>query len=250
MGRMGGPRAGLDRIEDLPVPTTLQPSRHGGTGALSSYYNRSASWKNLYLTLERKNRPTEMTARRMPDRGPTCLEDLLRRMPRGLSQQRVQPMLLDEDMAMRVFDFAPLFRSTVGFDRLANLLETVSRVDETTVSYPPYDIEKLGNDNYRITMAVAGFTMDNLEIVQTENVLVVSGKGAETKANFLHKGIGARAFERRFQLADHVKVEGASLENGLLRIDLVREIPEAVKPRKIAIGASASEPKAIEQKAA
>ena len=151
---------------------------------------------------------------------------------------------------MRSSDFAPLFRSTVGFDRLANLLETVSRVDEATLNYPPYDIEKLGADNYRITMAVAGFTLDNLELVQTENLLVVTGKGTETKANYLHKGIGARAFERRFQLDDHVRVSGASLDNGLLRIELLREVPEAAKPRKIAIGAAAPQPQSIEQKAA
>ncbi len=153
-------------------------------------------------------------------------------------------------MAMRASDFAPLFRSTVGFDRLATLLETVSRVDEATLNYPPYDIEKLGADNYRITMAVAGFAMENLELVQTENLLVVTGKGLETKANYLHKGIGARTFERRFQLDDHVRVSGASLDNGLLRIELVREVPEAAKPRRIAIGAAAAQPQSIEQKAA
>jgi molecular chaperone IbpA len=151
---------------------------------------------------------------------------------------------------MRTSDFAPLFRSTVGFDRLATLLETVSRVDEATLNYPPYDIEKLGADNYRITMAVAGFAMENLELVQTENVLFVTGKGPETKANYLHKGIGARTFERRFQLDDHVRVSGASLDNGLLRIELVREVPEAAKPRKIAIGTAAAQPQTIEQKAA
>jgi molecular chaperone IbpA len=151
---------------------------------------------------------------------------------------------------MRSSDFAPLFRSTVGFDRLANLLETVSRIDEATLNYPPYDIEKLGADNYRITMAVAGFTLNNLELVQTENLLVVTGKAPETKANYLHKGIGARAFERRFQLDDHVRVSGASLDNGLLRVELLREVPEAAKPRKIAIGAAAVQPQTIEQKAA
>ncbi|HTH96348.1 MAG TPA: Hsp20 family protein [Stellaceae bacterium] len=154
---------------------------------------------------------------------------------------------------MRTLDFAPLFRSTVGFDRLANLLDTATRVDETSLSYPPYNIEKLSDDTYRITMAVAGFSLDELELVQQENTLIVGGKAREEAKPqvFLHHGIARRAFERRFQLADHIKVQGASLANGLLSIELLREVPETSKPRKIAIGSAVNDgPKTIEQKAA
>ncbi|HMA15903.1 MAG TPA: Hsp20 family protein [Kiloniellaceae bacterium] len=135
------------------------------------------------------------------------------------------------------FDFSPLFRSTVGFDRLPGLLETVSRVDEATLGYPPYNIEKLDEDSYRITMAVAGFTEADLEIEQRENTLTVSGRQAQDDGGktYLHRGIAGRAFQRSFQIADHVKVTGAQLQNGLLNIDLVRELPEAMKPRQIRI---------------
>ena len=139
---------------------------------------------------------------------------------------------------MRSFDLTPLFRSTVGFDRLAALLDASNRLDEQTFSYPPYNIEKLGDDAYRITMAVAGFGEGDLTIEAKENTLTVKGAKAETSekdAEFLYRGIGSRAFERRFQLADHVEVKGANLENGLLHVDLVREIPDAMKPRTIAI---------------
>lgn len=155
---------------------------------------------------------------------------------------------------MRSYDLAPLFRSTVGFDRLAGLLDTATRLDETALSYPPYNIEKLGEESYRITMAVAGFSLDELDIVSQENTLVVSGKAAEDdKArSFLHHGIARRAFERRFQLADHIRVTGASLSNGLLNIQLVREVPEVLKPRKIEIAFAGGESskKVLEQKAA
>lgn len=151
---------------------------------------------------------------------------------------------------MRTFDLSPLFRATVGFDRVANLLDAVSRTDEGAFSYPPYNIEKLGEDAYRITMAVAGFSEADLEITAKEASLIVTGKKAkqdEPQATYLHRGIAQRAFERRFDLADHIKVVGASVENGLLHIDLVREIPEAMKPRTIAIKrASGHEPKVIE----
>ena len=149
---------------------------------------------------------------------------------------------------MRTFDLSPLYKTTVGFDRLASLLD--QGTFETANGYPPYNIERLGDNDYRITMAVSGFSGDELEIESKEDVLSVSGKKAEesTDRNFLYQGIAARSFERRFRLADHVKVASASLENGLLNIDLVREIPEEMKPRKIAINTRKA--KVIETKAA
>ena len=153
---------------------------------------------------------------------------------------------------MRTFDFSPLFRSTVGFDRLAAMLDATARLDEQAYSYPPYNIEKLGDDSYRITMAVAGFGPENLEIVAKDRSLTVSGKSAQEKGGveYLHRGLAGRAFERRFELADHVQVKGAALNNGLLHIDLVREVPEAMKPRSIAITAGAPAAKIEQQKAA
>ena len=140
---------------------------------------------------------------------------------------------------MRTFDLSPLYRSTVGFDRLFSLLDSAGGAD-TAQPYPPYNIERTGDNTYRITMAVAGFGEGDLDIQSKENVLSVKGEKKEEKQNdsreVLYRGIAARAFERRFQLADHVEVSGASLENGLLHVDLVREIPEAMKPRKIVIG--------------
>jgi molecular chaperone IbpA len=148
---------------------------------------------------------------------------------------------------MRAFDFAPLFRSTVGFDRVFQLLDNVSNEGAVNGNgYPPYNIEKSGDNGYRITVAVAGFTDKDIEIVQQENSLRVAGKIADRDAagaSYLHRGIATRAFERRFELADHVRVSSASLENGLLHIDLVREVPEEKKPRVIPVaGAAASRP--------
>ncbi len=141
-------------------------------------------------------------------------------------------------MNVNTFDFSPLFRSTVGFDRLSRMLET-GMLNEQENSYPPYNIAKLSEDQYRITMAVAGFAEDELDITAKENQLLVQGKTKERDdqqgVTYLHRGIAARTFERRFQLADHIKVSGASLENGLLTVTLVREIPEDMKPRKIQI---------------
>ena len=139
---------------------------------------------------------------------------------------------------MTRFDFSPLYRTTVGFDRLSSLLDSVSRNDNAGSGYPPYNIELLDKDSYRITMAVAGFGEDDLNIqVESEELTVRGSKPEENgERKFLHQGIGARNFERRFSLADHVRVNSASLENGLLHIDLVREIPEAMKPRSIPIG--------------
>ena len=151
------------------------------------------------------------------------------------------------------FDFSPLFRSTIGFDRLARLVDTATRVDSTAVAYPPYNIEKTGEDAYRLTMAVAGFSQDELDVTVHENTLIVTGKAKQEEENgrYLHRGIARRAFERRFSLADHIKVTGASLDNGLLHVDLVREVPEAMKPRTIAInGAQPSRPQVVEQKEA
>lgn len=139
---------------------------------------------------------------------------------------------------MRQTDLTPLMRATVGFDRLWNLLDSATRVDESAFSYPPYNIEKIGEDDYRIVMAVAGFAEGELDITVKENSLVVTGrkeKAEDGETQYLYRGIANRAFERRFDLADHIRVTGARLENGLLFIDLVREIPEAMKPRSIKI---------------
>ncbi|PZM15925.1 Hsp20 family protein [Rhizobium tubonense] len=142
------------------------------------------------------------------------------------------------------YDYTPLFRSSVGFDRIFNLLETAQR-GRPTSDWPPYDIFKTGDDAYRITLAVAGFSLDDLSLTFQSNLLTVSGnKGDAQPEGYLHRGIAGRPFEHRFELADHVRVTGASMANGLLSIDLVREIPEAMKPRKIEIQAEASDPSA------
>jgi molecular chaperone IbpA len=141
---------------------------------------------------------------------------------------------------MRTLDFAPLLRSSIGFENLNRLVDLASRGDGD--AYPPYNIEKVGDGSYRIQMAVAGFTRDELDLVIQENTLVVVGRANESQdgesREFLHRGIGKRAFERRFQLADTIKVTGASYENGLLNVELVREIPEHKKPRRISIDGS------------
>lgn len=147
------------------------------------------------------------------------------------------------------FDFSPLFRSSVGFDRVLNLLESASRVDATE-GWPPYDIIRTGEESYRISMAVAGFTAGDLDIVLEPNLLVVSGKrsGDTTSERYLHRGIATREFKRQFELADHVKVVGADLTNGLLVVDLEREMPESLKPRMIEIrttGAAAESSKRL-----
>lgn len=133
------------------------------------------------------------------------------------------------------YDYAPLFRSSVGFDRVFNLLENAQR-GRSSNDWPPYDIVKTGDDTYRIAVAVAGFSQDELTLTFQSNLLTVTGnKGEAQQDGYLHRGIAGRPFEHRFELADHVRVAGAALENGLLSIDLVREIPEAMKPRKIEI---------------
>lgn len=143
---------------------------------------------------------------------------------------------------MRTFDFAPLHRSAIGFDRFAQLAEAALRTEQP--SYPPYNIELVAEDKYRITMAVAGFGRDELDVETEKNTLKVIGRKAAdaTQRNWLHRGIAARDFEQRFQLADHVKVVAASFDNGLLNIELEREVPEAHKPRKILIDGDGSLP--------
>ncbi len=157
---------------------------------------------------------------------------------------------------MRTYDLSPLLRSSIGFDRFDWLFDAASRLEDGSQGYPPYNIEKQGDDKYAVTLAVAGFGQDELSIVQHDTTLVVSGKGSEQpksaeEGRFLHRGIARRAFERRFQLADYVKVVGASLDNGLLTVELERVIPEAMKPRKIEIAkTTTTQPKVIDAKAA
>ena len=152
---------------------------------------------------------------------------------------------------MRTFDLSPLYRSTVGFDRLFSMLDNVAGFDAGS-SYPPYNIERTGENAYRITLAVAGFAENDISIEAKQNTLTIKGekqaKTDEKKGEVLYQGIAARAFERVFQLAEHVEVKGAALENGLLHVDLVRQVPEAMKPRRIAIGNGS--PKVIDSKAA
>jgi molecular chaperone IbpA len=155
---------------------------------------------------------------------------------------------------MGTYDLSPLFRSTVGFDHLTRALDAALQLNDNTLSYPPYNIEKIGEDAYRISMAVAGFSAEDIEIVTNEGVLVVKGKAKpeEEGATYLYRGIAARAFERRFQLADYIRANGARLENGMLSVDLVRQVPEALKPRRIDITAvgTADRARLTEQKAA
>ena len=145
---------------------------------------------------------------------------------------------------MNALDLSPLFRSTIGFDRLMRLADAATRGD-VSPSYPPYNIEKTGNDAYRLTMAVAGFRPDDLEITVKDNTLVVAGRLPKDSENreVLYRGIAGRAFERRFVLADHIVVEGADLQNGLLHVGLKRVVPEALKPRRIEIGSVPAQPR-------
>ena len=138
---------------------------------------------------------------------------------------------------MRTYDLSPLYRSTVGFDRLASIMDNVRTTDSSQGGYPPYNMEKIGEDAYRITIAVAGFTDADLNIEARDGQLVISGKkiADDKEVNYLHRGIATRAFEKRFQMADHVRPTGATTENGLLHVDLVREVPDALKPRTIEI---------------
>ncbi|WP_159588435.1 Hsp20 family protein [Chelativorans xinjiangense] len=155
---------------------------------------------------------------------------------------------------MRHVDFSPLYRSTVGFDRLFTMLDSLGQLDGGQQTYPPYNIERTGEDAYRISMAVAGFSESDISVEAHRNVLTIKGEKRDEQkdegAELLYRGIASRTFERRFQLADHVEVQGATLKDGLLHIDLVRNIPEEMKPRKIAITSSKEKSKQIESKAA
>jgi molecular chaperone IbpA len=159
--------------------------------------------------------------------------------------------LLNKRIEMRQFDFSPFRRSTIGFDRLFDMLEASAR-QQASENYPPFNLERVAEDRYRITLAVAGFKADEIDVTAQQNLLVVAGKKADTEGNhgaYLHLGIANRSFERRFELADFVRVENAGLADGLLTIELVREVPEAMKPKKIAVR-SGSEPQAIQYEAA
>ena len=151
---------------------------------------------------------------------------------------------------MRTYDFSPLWRSTIGFDRLFDLAEAAQRAGED--NYPPYNIERLAEDRYQISLAVAGFSPDEISVTAEQNVVTIEGNKAEkVEREFLYRGISTRSFKRQFSLADHVEVKGAAFDNGLLRIELVRQIPEAMKPRRIAIsGTSAGNVQQLEAKAA
>ena len=153
---------------------------------------------------------------------------------------------------MRSFDLAPLYRATVGFDQIADLMDRVMSTETTQNSYPPYNIEKTGEQAWRISLAVAGFSDEDLTVELRENALLVSGRKPEEDGEraYLHRGIATRAFDRRFHLADHVRVTGASHQDGMLHVDLVREVPEALKPRRIEISKSpACDADVIETKA-
>ncbi|NDV01830.1 Hsp20 family protein [Pseudoroseicyclus tamaricis] len=138
---------------------------------------------------------------------------------------------------MRTYDFSPLYRASVGFDQIAEMMDRVMASEPQANNYPPYNIEKTGDDAWRISIAVAGFSADELNVEARENALVITARkdGDETERRYLHRGIATRAFERRFTLADHVRVTGAAHENGMLHIELVKEVPEALKPRQIEI---------------
>ena len=153
---------------------------------------------------------------------------------------------------MRTFDLSPLYRTSIGFDRLANMLDNMGGLENDGGNYPPFNIELLEENKYRLTMAVAGFAKDEINIEVKENVLRIKGQknGEDEKKEFLHRGIATRNFERRFQLADHVIVKDAEMSNGLLHVELVRELPEAMKPRTITINTPDSDPKLIEGEAA
>jgi molecular chaperone IbpA len=157
-----------------------------------------------------------------------------------------------EDMAMTNFDFAPLWRSTVGFDRLFDMLEDDSWRIASEQNYPRYNIERTGEDTYEVTLALAGFTPEEITITAEQNVLIIEGhKADKTEHHYLHQGISARAFRHQFNLADYVKAEGANFENGLLQVKLVREVPEAMKLRRIEIkNGSTPEPRQMEHKKA
>jgi molecular chaperone IbpA len=149
-------------------------------------------------------------------------------------------MLLKEDMAMRTYDFAPLTRSSIGFDRLFDLINSnAQQLNGQETHFPPYDIVRIDDDTYRITLAVAGFSPEEISITAQQNLLAVAGQRKDAREHdYLHRGIAAHSFDKQFNLADHVEVTGASFDNGLLQIELVRKIPEAMKPRRVPISGS------------
>ncbi len=160
-----------------------------------------------------------------------------------MSDALLVPMLLKENVAIRTYDFEPLWRSSIGFDRIFDQINNTQLI-EGQDNYPPYDIVRTGEETFRISLAVAGFSQEDITVTAQQNMLTIAGRKAnQTSAqrvddhDYLYQGISARAFERKFSLADHVEVESASLENGLLQIELARKIPEAMKPRKVEIGA-------------
>lgn len=150
---------------------------------------------------------------------------------------------------MTTFDLSPLIRTTVGFDHLMRMVDSAMRSDNASESYPPYNIEKLSEDTYRIVVAVAGFSEDEIQITVQDNTLAIAGKASKdkNKVEYLYRGIAGRAFEKHFQLADFIKIGNAYMENGLLKIELIREIPEAMKPRVIKISSKENQTKLIEQ---
>src|SRR5947207_13637875 len=161
------------------------------------------------------------------------------------------PSCSTEDLAMRTYDFTPLWRSTIGFDRFFDLVDAAQHAGSED-NYPPCNVERLGEDRYQISLALAGFSPDEITVTAEQNVLTVEGRKAERQQReFLHQGISSRPFKRQFSLADYVQVKGASFDNGLLRIELVRELPEAMKPRRISIaGSSGSNVRQIDGQAA
>jgi len=167
----------------------------------------------------------------------------------GRVRCRSYPSCSLEDLAMRTYDFSPLWRSTVGFDRLFDLAEMAQRAGED--NYPPYNIERLAEDRYQISLAVAGFAPGDIAITAEQNVVTIEGsKSEKAERDFLYRGISTRNFKRQFNLADYVQVKNATFDNGLLKIELVREIPEAMKPRRIAINGAQTEVTQIESRAA
>jgi molecular chaperone IbpA len=204
----------------------MSPAPHGDWARAPSFLHL----KNFTKALESQKRRNQIFSGQSPQRDWRYPE-----VPGGVSN----PSRFTEDLAMRnEFDFAPFYRSSIGFDRVLNLLNNSQRL-QAVDAWPPYDIVKSGDNDYLITMAVAGFAEADLDITQERNVLVVKGRKEDaSEGEYLHRGIAGRSFERKFELADHVRVEQAYLKNGLLNVELRREIPEAMKPRKIAIGNS------------
>lgn len=150
---------------------------------------------------------------------------------------------------MANLDFTPLFRSSVGFDRVPGMLQSAMKLTEADVGYPPYNIERIGDDRYQIALALAGFSKDDIDLTVERNELTIRGKAEDNKDHdYLHRGIAGRSFERRFNLAEHIEVDGATFENGLLVIDLKRELPEKLKPRQISIGDGSKKAETIEHK--